>query len=170
MFLLIKNHVYLDKQNVLYNVHIDESGYIEKSEKMCIISSVNNTHNIHNVRCVILCIKWCIYGAYYGEMCMTYSVQRSAYIDKSGDGSVCALLLEVITGHSGAQPNILIPPFTITNTGIGNIGFSIFNIADINHQFRLHWSTGWQMLRKRRSPKGQGLLRKEGPPTYAILS
>ena len=55
MFLLIKNHVYLDKQNVLYNVHIDESGYIEKSEKMCIISSVNNTHNIHNVRCVILC-------------------------------------------------------------------------------------------------------------------
>ena len=109
MFLLFKNHVYLNKQNVLYNVHIDESGYIEKSEKMCIISSVNNTHNIHNVRCVILCIKWCIYGAYYGEMCMTYSVQRSAYIDKSGDGSVCALLLEVITGHSGAQPNILIP-------------------------------------------------------------
>ena len=29
---------------------------------------------------------------------------------------------------------------------------------------------GWQMLRERRSPKGQGLLRKEGPPTYAILS
>ena len=24
--------------------------------------------------------------------------------------------------------------------------------------------------RERRSPKGQGLLRKEGPPTYAILS
>ena len=29
---------------------------------------------------------------------------------------------------------------------------------------------GWQMLRERRSPKGQGLLRKEGPPKYAILS
>ena len=58
---------------------------------------------------------------------MTYSVQRSAYIDKSGDGSVCALLLEVITGHSGAQPNILIPPFTITNTGIGNIDINILN-------------------------------------------
>ena len=26
------------------------------------------------------------------------------------------------------------------------------------------------MLRNRRSTKGQGLLRKEGPPTYAILS
>ena len=30
--------------------------------------------------------------------------------------------------------------------------------------------SGWQMLREQRSPKGQGLLRKEGPPTYAILS
>ena len=29
---------------------------------------------------------------------------------------------------------------------------------------------GWHMLRERRSRKGQGLLRKEGPPTYAILS
>ena len=28
---------------------------------------------------------------------------------------------------------------------------------------------GWQMLRERRSPKGQSLLRKEGPQTYAIL-
>ena len=34
------------------------------------------------------------------------------------------------------------------------------------------WSTkaGWQMLRDWRSPKGQGLLQKEGPPGYAILS
>ena len=64
MFPLVKNNVYLNKQNVLYNVHIDESGYVEKSEEMCIISSVNNTHNIHNERCLILCIKWCIYGAY----------------------------------------------------------------------------------------------------------
>ena len=32
---------------------------------------------------------------------------------------------------------------------------------------------GWQNVegtRERRSPKGQGLLQKEGPPTYAILS
>ena len=29
---------------------------------------------------------------------------------------------------------------------------------------------GWQKLCDQRSPEGQGLLRKEGPPTYAILS
>ena len=28
----------------------------------------------------------------------------------------------------------------------------------------------WQKLCDQRSPEGQGLLRKEGPPTYAILS
>ena len=31
------------------------------------------------------------------------------------------------------------------------------------------FTAGCQMLRERRSPKGQGLIRKEGPPTYAIL-
>ena len=39
----------------------------------------------------------------------------------------------------------------------------------------LNWSFGCRVAdvggpRDRRSPKGQGLLRKEGPPTYAILS
>ena len=32
------------------------------------------------------------------------------------------------------------------------------------------FGAGWQMLRERRSLKGDGLLRKGGPPTYATLS
>ena len=40
-----------------------------------------------------------------------------------------------------------------------------------NHEtYKKYQPSGWQMLREQRSLKGQGLLRKEGPPTYAILS
>ena len=41
------------------------------------------------------------------------------------------------------------------------------NVSAVCHTWCV---AGWQMLREQRSPKGQGLLRKEGPPTYAILS
>ena len=46
-----------------------------------------------------------------------------------------------------------------------NIDFKPHNICQV-------WTRVAEVegARERRSPKGQGLLRKEGPPTYAILS
>ena len=45
----------------------------------------------------------------------------------------------------------------------------IFNVI-FSFQLLLNRVAEVEGARERRSPKGQGLLRKEGPPTYAILS
>ena len=39
----------------------------------------------------------------------------------------------------------------------------------VSKLWTLFHSFGWQMLRDLQSPKGQGLLRKEGPPTFPII-
>ena len=62
----------------------------------------------------------------------------------------------------------IIPSITIM---LSDIIISTSRISDehLHHHHNNHYP-GWHKLRERRSPKGQGLLRKEGPPTYASLS
>ena len=73
-------------------------------------------------------------------------------------GEVKGLCLECkAKGHwSLAQP-IRSPDFKASIN-------SILNVTTVNRVAEVEGA------RERRSPKGQGLLRKEGPPTYAILS
>ena len=47
---------------------------------------------------------------------------------------------------------------TLSKRYVGGVGLGCDRVADV------------EGARERRSPKGQGLLLKEGPPTYAILS
>ena len=55
-------------------------------------------------------------------------------------------------GKNNTNPSYFLPIFSRPGDGVSH------RVADVEGP------------RERRSPKGQGLLRKEGPPKYAILS
>ena len=94
------------------------------------------------------------------------------YLRKLGNDQRCIYLwsLQITLGNFRYFRLCTNPPkiFWITNHLGGESWTSMY--YTVHTYFSDTRVTEVEGARERRSPKGQGLLRKEGPPTYAILS